>query len=146
MDLEFHIIGAVESNSYFSYKAADYMEELTDIGWGIALMQCFLGWGLNMDHGFVVVLTNLVDFMMLRKYFIWSLPISKKQFCKIWLVRWPTELFIFTCISITAIRILIGHWFKQMSDDLTFLNNQQKLLAVPYHNQAGPGPGSLLSY
>lgn len=51
-DLQLHIIGAVESNSYFSYKATDYMEEHTVIWYGLALMQCFLacGWGPNMDH------------------------------------------------------------------------------------------------
>lgn len=45
-DLQLHIIGAVKSNSYFSYKAADYMEEYTVIWLGLALMRVSqsVGW------------------------------------------------------------------------------------------------------
>lgn len=46
-DLQLHIIGAAESDSYFSYKANDYMEEHTVIWKRVSFKAVFLlcGWG-----------------------------------------------------------------------------------------------------
>ncbi|KAF0045189.1 hypothetical protein F2P81_001718 [Scophthalmus maximus] len=37
-DLQLYVIGAVKSNSYFSYKATDYMEERTVIRFSVAVL------------------------------------------------------------------------------------------------------------
>ena len=67
-DLQLHIIGAVKSNSYFSYKAADYMEEHTVIWLGLALIQCFsiCGSAPNMDLEVCIWKTVNVMWMCFR--------------------------------------------------------------------------------